>query len=463
MAQVSVRGWIAALSIGLLAMVAVAGCTPDGEVPAAQEPSPTGAAPAHLSVVVYGPKPVTRAWRTSIDTYTRSHPEVTVDVAAYPDEAAALTAVRADAADQRAPDLFLAGLESLPALMQDQLIQPVDELLGARQVDFGDGYARGAVEEFSHDAALQCMPVAYSPLVVYYNPALVDLSAAQGTMATPIAMSGTWTMEQFSTAARLASRNGRHGLYVAPTADQVAPFLASAGGGVVDDPDNPTTLTLSSSGSVTGLTQLLALVRDPRVSLPSSTPQARAVRDFETGQLAMMLGYRDLTGVLRAHAKVRFNVLPMPTIGGAATSGQTTGMCMSRTSSNPAAADLLTDLVAQPAMKALARTGYVMPSSLAVLASNAFVQPAKMPASANVFTDQVRNIVDPIVTLSGPRLVAYVDGRLRALLGSGSATPDAAVLTARLQLFDAVSQQMLAPPSPSATPSGSPGATPSAD
>jgi len=458
-ARGSLVGRVAGLGVGLLAVSLLAACTPDGEVPPAEESSQ--ATSAHLRVVVYGPTAVTNAWKRVVTTYADNNPEVSAEVATYPDETAALAAVRSDAAAGKAPDLFLSGIDSLPTLMADQLIQPVSDLLEERQVDFGDGFVRGAVEEYSRDTALQCMPVAYSPLVVYYNPALVNLTAAQGDAPTPIATSQKWTMDQFATVARTAAQRGRLGLYVAPTVGQVAPFLASAGGGIVDNPDQPTSLTLSSGGSISGLTALLPLVRDRKVALPSSTPQATAIRDFERGKLAMILGYRDLTGELRANAHVPFNVLPMPRIGTSETSGQTAGMCMSRTTANPpATADLLADMVSEPAMRTLAATGYVMPTNLAVMASNAFWQPAKMPASSGVFTDQVRNIGETPATDKWSAVESYADGRLRALMSSGSTTPDVAILTARMQLVDTVSQRMFTPPTPSATPS--PTASPSA-
>jgi len=441
----------AGLTAGLTAAVLLAGCTPDGEVPPATES--TAAAAARLHVVVYGPTPVAKAWKRIADGYTAVHPQVTVEVSTYPTETAALAAVRADAAAGTPPDLFLSGIDSLAGLMADQLIQPVSDLLEDRQVDFGDGYARGAVEAYSKDAALQCMPVGYSPLVVYYNTALVNLTAAQGDSPTPIAASGKWTMEQFTAAVQMAAHDGRRGVFVEPTVEQVGPFLSSAGGGVVDNPVEPTSLTLAAGGSLTGLTQLLTVVRDRKVALPASTSPAVALRDFESGRLAMILGYRDLTGVLRAHAKVPFNVLPVPRIGTSATSGQTSGMCLSAGTAHPAAAaDLLADMVSEPAMRILARTGYVMPTNLAALSSDDFWQPTRMPASASVFTDQVRNIVAPPVAEAWTKVEKYADSTLGSVLSSGSPQPDAAILKARMQLVDTVSQRMFTPPTPSATP-----------
>ena len=51
-------------------------------------------------------------------------------------------------------------------------------------MDFGDGYTRNGLEAFSADAALQCMPTDVSPLVVYYNPRLIELTGSPSPAAT---------------------------------------------------------------------------------------------------------------------------------------------------------------------------------------------------------------------------------------------------------------------------------------
>ena len=196
----SARSRAAAVGLCLAATaVAVAGCTPDGEVPPKHASSSASAPPVRLRVAVYGPATVLDAYRTIAADFHAEHSQITVELETYGDEADELRAVHRDAAAGKTPDLFLTGVDALPSLRRDKLIQPVDTLLGERQVDFGDGYPRSALESFSSDAALQCMPTQDSPLVVYYNPDLVDLDAAQGD-DHPITATHGWSMEQFSRA-----------------------------------------------------------------------------------------------------------------------------------------------------------------------------------------------------------------------------------------------------------------------
>ena len=354
------------------AALALAGCTPDGEAPKDKE---TIAGPVLLTVAVYGPPPVIAAYTKIAADFTAEHPQVVVNIKPYDTHAEALAATEKAIAAGRPPSLFLTDRADLDTLREQKAIRPVDTLLGERHVDFGDGFARDALEAFSADAALQCMPTEMSPMVVYYNTALVDLTTAQDPGGSPITADAGWSMDEFARAARQSSVHGHKGLYVAPTITQVAPFVWSGGGHVVDDPDDPTRLTLSQGGSVSAMQRLLELVRDPKVTFTEKQLVRRSALDrFRSGQLAMMLGFRDLTPVLRQDPNLSFDVLPLPSLGSRATIGQLGAMCMARRAANPAqAADFLAYLVSEPAMSELAQTGYVMPTNLLVTSSDAFL------------------------------------------------------------------------------------------
>ena len=67
------------------------------------------------------------------------------------------------------PDVFLASRSDLAWLRDQKITQPVDDLLDERGVDFGDDYSRDALQAYSVDNRLQCMPYGISPMVIYYN------------------------------------------------------------------------------------------------------------------------------------------------------------------------------------------------------------------------------------------------------------------------------------------------------
>ena len=263
------------LAVG--ALVVTASCSSGGDEPATKTtPTPTATGPTLLTFAVYGPPQVITAYTKIAADFSAEHPDTVVNVRPYDSEAQAEEALAKERAAGNPPDAFLTGLDDLPTLVQDKAVRRLDDLLGERHVDFGDGYQRDSLEAFSSDNALQCMPVDVSPLVVYLNTDLVSLAGLTGPEERPITPETGWSLEDFAAAARQASRGGIRGVYVAPELTQVAPFIWSGGGHVVDDLDEPTTLTLADSASASALEKLLeSATRTSRSTRPSSTGARR--------------------------------------------------------------------------------------------------------------------------------------------------------------------------------------------
>ena len=136
------------------------------------------------------------------------------------------------------------------ASAQDKAIRRVDDLLAEREVDFGDGYTRNGLEAFSADAALQCMPLDVSPLVVYYNPKLIELDQIAEPGRNPVTQEDGWSLEEFARAARAAPPAGRPRPPRRPRpragrARSSGPAAARSS----TTPTSPTTLTLSDGPS----------------------------------------------------------------------------------------------------------------------------------------------------------------------------------------------------------------------
>jgi multiple sugar transport system substrate-binding protein len=300
------------------------------------------------------------------------------------------------------------------------------------------------------------MPVDMSPLVVYYNTDLLQLSALTEPGQRPINATTGWSLDEFAAAARQATRPGVRGVYIAPDLDQVAPFIWSGGGHVVDDLEKPTELTLSDSTSAAAMEKLLEVVRNPQITFNQKQLAKRsALQRFKTGSLAMMLGYRDLTPQLRAQANLRFDVMPLPKIGSRATTGRSSGLCLRSKSRHPEkTADFLAYAVSDDAMALLASTGYVVPTNLDVVNSDAFVQPTEMPWSTAVFPGAIRGIHSlPRV----PTWQSVADTTARLLTGLFY-DPVIDPLGDRLKAIDAASAPLFTP-----VPTSSPSASPSAD
>ena len=98
--------------------------------------------------------------------------------------------------------MFLASRRHLPYLIQHQLIQPIDQLLDDRGVDFGDDYPRSTLTAFGSRQPPGLPPVRRrSPSVIFYNKRLVKLGQVSNDPPSP---GEGWSLDQFAAAARWA-------------------------------------------------------------------------------------------------------------------------------------------------------------------------------------------------------------------------------------------------------------------
>lgn len=435
------------------AVALLAGCTPSDPGPSASpspepsSPSATTSAtvPATLEFAVYGGPAELASYRRLARIYTARHPEITIEVEASPDRATAAERVRQGLADGTGPDVFLMDHELLPPFVRAGQVQPVDQLLEARGVLFGDNYTRLALEAFSAQSALQCMPHDVSPLVVFYNTALLDPRrfATEPDEQEEPGVELAWTWEDFARAARRMPRHGAKAFYLPPTLETLAALVRSADDDIVDDQRVPTTLTLSDGGTREALEEILPLVRDTTLTLTTAElRQQDAVSRFERGRLGMLVGTRDLVPRLREVPGLSFDVFPLPNLGRYRTVAELSGYCIAATSPNiPAAADFLAFAIRPEGSRLTTANGSTVPVSLPVLHSKVFADPGRQPANARVFTDAVRwstpmpfvpawpEVVrrtgpllqrlfhDPVLDLD--RLLPRIDERSRGLLAPG--------------------------------------------
>lgn len=425
---------LAVLALGVVACNS--GTTPE------PTPPPNGVVTLHVGL--YGPAPERAAFRAVIDDYRA--PGVRIELTTWPDREAALPAMLGESV---MPDVFMITRQDLVDVQSQRLNQPVDEVLDERGIDFGDGYYRDALEDFSADSRLQCLPYSASPMVIYVNTDLVDFARMRLRGLAAPQPGGTWDFAQFTTAARFATRQGvgSRGVQINPTVRDLAPFIYSGGGTLFDDPFAPTSLTFSDTDSSAALETTLELLRNPQVTLSEQQLAVKSPEEwFADGKLGMIAGYRDLVPTLRQVDGLHFDVMPMPTIDSAATVGEITGLCISRTTTDlAAAADLLVYLQSAPAEGRVARAGYVVPASLEVAQSDDFLQTGQQPAHAEVFSDGVRDIVALPLLPSWADLERAVSPGMRQMISQP--VLDLAAVTQRI---DQESQSVLgAEPTPS--------------
>ena len=390
------RTAIGAITVLGLTLAAV-GCTGDDD-PGDPRPRASSAAttepPTHLTFGVFGPSPQLRAFRYTVNQWNAQTEGPEVRLRTWESPAAFRRAIESGA---ELPDVFMTSRNDLRWLLDTRSTQPVDELLDERGVDFGDGYSRDALQAFSADERLQCMPYGVSPMVVYYNKDLVDFARmARRGLDAPDPDATSWSFEDFSAAASFASRprRGTKGVHITPTLPALSPFIASGGGSVFDDGSDPTSLAFSTDDSRGALDTTLQVLRNPQVTLdPGQLAQASPLKWFERGKLGMIAGYRSLVPELRLVPNLDFDVMPMPVLDHSSTVGDVTGLCMSRkTASMTAAADFMVHELSSDSVSRVTRTGYLAPANLEVALSDTFLQPGREPEHSTIFNLTVRSL-----------------------------------------------------------------------
>ncbi len=451
---------VAALMLGTSLIAGLAACTDTDPVTPEPTPTTTPTVVVDLSVGVFGTPGELDAYRDVIEDYDARTDEVNVELETYGSEDALLAALKAG----EVPDVFMVDRSDLSYLLEAKLTQPIGERLDERNVDFGDDYSRAALEAFSVDRKLQCMPYGISPMVVYYNKALVDFDRMRlRELNVPNLDPDSrlrWSFEQFRVAAEFATRPRRDskGFFVPPTLQGITPFLISGGGSVFDNEVEPTSLAFSSDGSRSALATVLPVLRDPGLTLTSAQLEERsAVAWFERDKLGMIVADRSLTARLRKVPALDFGVMPMPTLNETTTVGQITGMCISADTPEVAeSADLLVDFVSTEAVQRVVPVGNLVPANQTVALTDDFLQPTRLPERADVFNEGVSKLYIPPLVEDEMAITDIANAGIRDLLQVE--IPDIEALTEQI---DEASRAILLPFDPEPTSTASPSASPS--
>lgn len=286
------------------------------------------------------------------------------------------------------PEVFLVNFRKYGQFAARGALRPVQGYLDASTVLAEDDFVATALDVFRFDGdELTCLPQNVSSLVVYYNLDLFD--ARRISHPAP-----GWTWDDFLAAARGLTGDGSYGVGISPDLIRLAPFVWSNGGEVVDDPTNPTRLTLDTGPAREALDFLLDLSLVHGVVPPDAEELSEdAESRFLRGGLGMYLGSRRSVPTLRTIDGFTWDAAPLPVAPGGTpvTMLHSDAYCISEgTGHEDAAWRLVEFAMGDRGQEILAESGRTVPSRIAVLESDAFLEPTAAPRSAQVFVDNAR-------------------------------------------------------------------------
>ena len=292
------------------------------------------------------------------------------------------------------PDLFLINYRRFGQFAGQGVLEPLGARLARSRVFNADDLYPQAVDAFTFEGTLLCLPQNMSTPVVYWNRELFR----EAGLGPP---TEGWTWDDLLAAARTLTKDDNgddiidiRGLGFEPSLNRFAPFIWQAGGQIVDDLENPTKMSLFDAGAIEALTFLAELqfrhhVVPTRAEFESEDPEHM----FANGRLGMLIESRRATTALRVVQDLDWDVAPLPVHPGRrepAVMLHSDAYCMSKSSSVKQAAFRFVEFALGPeGAPILSRTGRTVPSLRSVAESSAFLDTSQRPESAQVFLDQI--------------------------------------------------------------------------
>ena len=398
------RGLCARSAVLVAALGLVAGCGADT--------GSTGDDDEPIRLVLFGDPVETAGYEELVEAFEEENPDVDVELSPVAEQDDLMAKLTTQFASGRPPDLFLVNYRNYGQFAASDVLAPVQPLLDESTVIDESDFAPAALDAFRFDGEeLTCMPQNVSSLVTYYN---ADLFEAAGI---PLPEAG-WTWDDFLSAAQALTGGGTYGVGTEASLIRVAPFVWSAGGEVVDDPIDPTRLTLDTEAARRGLDFFLDLQTVHGVAPPDREEQSQDSESrFLSGTLGMYLNSRKSVPTLRTIEDFTWDVAPLPVAPGGepATILHGDAYCLADTERQDDAWRFVEFASSVAGQEILARSGRTVPSRTDVAGSAAFLRPDVPPSRGRVFTDVVPTIRSVPHTASWARIESEADAILTEL------------------------------------------------
>lgn len=347
-----------------------------------------------VSFMVFGDPAELAAYQTLVDSFSERYPSIQVELIHIPGEAEYRNRITADLIGGNPADVVLINYRHYAAFASLGALEPLGGYLEKSRLLSKRSFYAQAIAAFSWNDQLICIPQNISSLVVYYNKDLFDQAEI------PYPAEG-WTWLDFLSAAQVLTKDFDHdgkrdqfGAGIEPSLVRLAPFIWQAGGHLVDDRVNPSTLVLDQPGEVKAERFFVGLQTVYHV-VPNAEQEAAENSEsrFINGRLAMFFNSRRGVPTYRESVAFDWDVAPMPRADFEVNILHSDAYCLTGASQNKDAAWKFIEFAnSMEGQTIIARTGRTVPSLISVAHSPAFLDPDAQPASNHVFLDAIPTI-----------------------------------------------------------------------
>ncbi len=342
-----------------------------------------------ITFMIFGDPAERQAYLDLVDAFQDTRPDIRVEVTHIPSAGDYRTKLATDFAAGTPADITLMNYRRFAAFAANNLLEPVGPSLRASNLIQAEDFFPISITAFTWQGEIMCLPQNISSLVVYYNQDLFD---ASGVPYPP----DKWAWDDFVAAAKALTldidgdgRIDQYGLGIEPSLYRLAPFVWQNEAPLVDDPENPTRLTLTRFPTLQAL-QWFVDLRQVHGVVPDRVEEAAQDSEsrFVAGTTAMFLNSRRGTPTYREIESFTRDVAPLPQGKVEAGILHSDGYCMSAATEHKDAAWAFIEFANSVAGQTLiAQSGRTVPSLRAVAESPAFLDLNKLPSRSQVWLD----------------------------------------------------------------------------
>ncbi len=353
-----------------------------------------GNEPQTVSFMVSGDPEQFAVYEEMVNSFQQTHPDITIQLRHIPSDSEYRRQLAIDFSTGSPPDVMLLNYRRFPPFAAAGGLEPLGPYLAQSKLIQPANFYDTALAGFEMDGQLWCIPQNVSSLVVYYNKSLFDAAGV------PYPAAG-WTLADFLAAAQALTQdqNGdgtidQYGVGMEPTIIRLAPFIWQNGGDVVDNAENPTRLTLDTPEALAAFQWFVDLQVKEKVVPDAVAEEAESSESrFMNGRLAMIFDSRRATPTFRTITGFEWDIAPIPSNGSPVNILHSDAYCMSAQAANKDITwTFIEYAISAAGQQLLAELGRTVPSLQSIAVSPAFLTPGQLPASSQVFLDNIPNL-----------------------------------------------------------------------